>query len=913
MADFFENLDKAIEKLTEIFQIYLDSMRILGQLTDDEELLSKCIFQSYINMEICSGIPQLVTLGKSVPEQLQLLQRTQYGKRLIREHYENSRLQGTTTERAAAMNKEKREIRAKAIIKTTKTKEEQPVKNAKKIVMCFLGAKEINEKVIIVVPDEPIQSGAPNKWSTFSTDPDSFGTKTPEVETYKKVIPVNAHVIPIKATVIKNEALERCLHTLVTQRYITPEHVKHIMQAFYDNLVAIHIGKQLNFNDLFLLQMFITKTEYAGPQASRIAMASIVEAAKQCCTLKLSKALWIKICECIEDTAHYPTASAIIGNTSIDIDTLDSVARRAVRAVELPTNDETNAELTARLEAVKTHLDIVDTESRPPLIYREKSQSAIPPFSQDQDDLVIGNKSKDDDDIYATLDQEVSRDTLILGIRQANQDFDASLVEETSKPGEIDEIKWYTTINKATKTLVHTVAVLEKDDATTLHDKAMLAVTMADKDGIPKSNEEQMRLATAIRRQQEAADFLTVATKAETEAQEALKKTDLDLEEEEEATIQVSNPEPNTSIAKRGKEEEDEAGTATKKLKLESDVDTDSQLPPTIGRTFSIVGTKEIIVYRLSKYICRAFKETDKPRATCEEIFKFFDGLYGEIFPTSFFKSGNTLKLPETKREQPKNMTYNQYLKYIGINERNSVIIMIQELILRRLSMLSGLTEIGSELTTCAGLLSLYDKLNRIQREEAIVEFIRFMKTDNTFLLLLCDVVNMKVTATDDDKLPKLSITDIQTLKRLKRLILTTQVPDLQKLQTLFQEQQVTRLAVNQAKYAFDIAESLKINIISKLENLMQTPQKQPPLVVGAELADMDVEGGAIMDYNMNANAKLPTKKKKLRSNKTKKSKTNKSKNKKPKHKKPKHKKPKHKTKNTKNYKSFFNKTLKKY
>jgi hypothetical protein len=66
--------------------------------------------------------------------------------------------------------------------------------------------------------------------------------------------------------------------------------------------------------------------------------------------------------------------------------------------------------------------------------------------------------------------------------------------------------------------------------------------------------------------------------------------------------------------------------------------------------------------------------------------------------------------------------------------------------------------------------------------------------------------------------------------------------------------------------------------------------------------------GGAIMDYNINANAKLHTKKKKLGSNKTKKSK-----NKKPKHKKPKHKKPKHKTKNTKNYKSFFNKTLKKY
>jgi hypothetical protein len=65
--------------------------------------------------------------------------------------------------------------------------------------------------------------------------------------------------------------------------------------------------------------------------------------------------------------------------------------------------------------------------------------------------------------------------------------------------------------------------------------------------------------------------------------------------------------------------------------------------------------------------------------------------------------------------------------------------------------------------------------------------------------------------------------------------------------------------------------------------------------------------GGAIMDYNINANAKLHTKKKKLGSNKTKKSK-----NKKPKHKKPKKPK-KHKTKNAKNYKSFFNKTLKKY
>ena len=322
----FTFLDNAITKLHSHFTVYIDAMRELGQLKEPEIRLARCIFTSLLHLELFANKP-IVTLGEdTVPEQ-QLQQRTTLGYQLVRSVIENKAIQGITTDTAGVKNIEARRKRATDILQLDSSIPNFEIN--KKTVLRFLGAREVTKpgpkkkpSLYIAIPYE--KEIDLTRWKTFCVDPNFYDSEisvpvpdVPEVQNYDNGDAVNAHVIPIKTNVLKNQALKRSLQELVKEGIITDEHLTGIMNAFYNNLVAIPVGKTLNYSDLFLLLMYNTNTKFAGPQASRIAMASIVEAAKDifaCLNGNTSDIILNSICKSIDYSTYYPIASAYLGH-----------------------------------------------------------------------------------------------------------------------------------------------------------------------------------------------------------------------------------------------------------------------------------------------------------------------------------------------------------------------------------------------------------------------------------------------------------------------------------------------------------------------------------------------------------------------------------------------------------------------
>jgi hypothetical protein len=222
----FKNLDIAVDKLTAIFKVYLDAMKTLGLLNPKEKTLAICIFKAYMLMELCSCIPEIVPLEKEVPDRYQLLQRTALGRFSSRDSLEVNGVQGIGTDIAGKVNHNNRLNRVKAALAARAAAapgDAAAAQNALETVLRFLGAVEVSKvsKVSkgmsntvpyrLVVPNQTPKSA--DYWPTFIAnpgliDPNNIPAVSIEYSTNKHV---NAHVLPIKATVYKNETLRRCL------------------------------------------------------------------------------------------------------------------------------------------------------------------------------------------------------------------------------------------------------------------------------------------------------------------------------------------------------------------------------------------------------------------------------------------------------------------------------------------------------------------------------------------------------------------------------------------------------------------------------------------------------------------------------------------------------------------------------
>ena len=361
----FKFLDNAITKLHGHFNVYINAMKALDQLKGAEEQLARCIFRSLLLLELFANEP-IVTLGEDTVPAQQLQQRTTLGYQLVRSAIENKAVQGITTDTAGVKNMEARLNRATAILKLDK-----PDPKNKDIVLRFLGAREVTKSTpkkpqfYMAIPQGEITDI--NRWEAFCENPDAYDDEigdsengldpdVPVVKNYTNGNAVNAHVIPIKTNVLKNQALQRSLQNLAKSGIITHEQLTKIMNAFYNNLVAITVGETLNYSDLFLLLMYNTNTEFAGPQASRIAMASIVEAAKDifAClkdTQNNTPDTLYRICKSIGDSTFHPIACAYLGHIDYGEEKITDILALIRRG-----SHQKNDALTAKLNKRRDHI-----------------------------------------------------------------------------------------------------------------------------------------------------------------------------------------------------------------------------------------------------------------------------------------------------------------------------------------------------------------------------------------------------------------------------------------------------------------------------------------------------------------------------------------------------------------------------
>jgi len=833
-------------------------------------------------MELCSCIPEIVPLEKEVPDRYQLLQRTAFGRFSSRDSLEVKDVQGILTDVAGKVNYNNRLKRVKAALDAAAapplTVDAAKAKEALETVLCFLGATRTKKEkpgtipYRLVVPNQkPIPA---DNWPTFIAnpgliDPNNIPAVTIEPTTTKKV---NAHVLPIKATVYKNETLRRCLQL---SGKIPEVDIHKIMSAFYDNLVAIHIGKEVNYSDLFFLQMFIGKTPEAGGQASRIAMASVVEAAKQCYKSVEANSsndmILHAICECIETTAHSITAAAFTGNIYLDNETIVKTTQHSIRRVAPPDTRHITEKLTQRKTMIEKWFE-----------------------SQEQAKVVAASSSTSDMDItpiHASASDPATEEAI------ANE-------QATNFAATSDSTEW-----------------LEKEIL--LKELKELMGT----DQFEDIFEELYSLSTRIGL--ESAEHLPDAeaeADLESPSQEYVIEAEAGLEDLAEAGLE------NLAEAEAGAEAGPEADldrTSSKRSlnalvlppakkisrapsKNES-VQALASVPPPIKRSYSEAMPDELTQIKLSGRIRNDLltRTTDRrPIPKCEDLHIYFTNLYRDIFfvavvdlqPITVYTPVHHPVLVETKLVSDYRLIINKnLLQWIG------------QLLQR------GVELFTTKSDTCSVLMQGYGPLGYIMhisssktlqhRALRLLMGIITAQENELLLTIIFDIIssdidsaNIKGQPVEPNIQAKLDTrtTEIKALVRSviskdfgRLLFFTNTVPNVTRSA---EPSDYVRLAI---KILYDIKDILqkKLDTLGELLRLDDSlqPDKAPDL------------GGAIMDYNMNANAKLHTKKKKLGSNKTKKSK-----NKKPKHKKPKKPK-KHKTKNAKNYKSFFNKTLKKY
>lgn len=866
----FKNLDIAVDKLTAIFNVYLDAMETLGLLNPKEKTLAICIFKAYMLMELCSSIPEIVPLEKEVPDRYQLLQRTALGRFSSRDSLEVNGVQGIGTDIAGKVNHNNRLNRVKVALAARAAAapgDAAAAQDALETVLRFLGAVEVSKvsKVSkgmsntvpyrLVVPNQTPKSA--DYWPTFIAnpgliDPNNIPAVSIEYSTNKHV---NAHVLPIKATVYKNETLRRCLQ-LSDEIFNAKVDIGKIMSAFYDNLLAIHIGKEVNYSDLFLLQMVIGKTPEAGGQASRIAMASIVEAAKQCyksVEANPSKdAVLDAICKCIETTTHSITAAAFTGNIPADDEALVKSTRRGLRSLIPPDTAHITAKLEQRKNMIRKWLEPQETVK-----------------------VAAASSSKSDMDtspIYALASDQATKEAIAK--EQATKQ--ATDFAETSAATEWLE-----------KELL--LQELEKLMGPDLFEN-IFEELKARSTGIDLESVEDLLHAHA-----------EAGAEAEAEADLYSPSQEYPIEEEagaEELADAEDLPETETDCDPKSSKRSRGVTALLPPAKV--------MKAPSIKRLYSEVVPDERTQIELSERIRNgvlARTEGERLIPKCAELHMYFKVIYGEIFnvevvdlqPITYY-----IPVPRpvlTVLKETKSVS--DYLVIINSN----LLQWIGQLLQRGVALFTKLPDTCSALMQGSGPIGyiMHSSSSKILQHRALMLLMRIITEQNNALLLtiIFDIISSNINPQDIAEQPPPAESQIKglldTTKEIADLA-SIIMKDFGKLSFLVTE--TPRESKTRSAPPFDC---VRLAVII-LDNIKKTLQQDLP-------QSDDKQGGAIMDYNMNANAKLPTKKKKLGSNKTKKSKTKKSKNKKPKHKKPK----KHKTKNAKNYKSFFNKTLKKY
>jgi len=616
---------------------------------------------------------------------------------------------------------------------------------------------------------------------------------------------------------------------------------------------------------------------------SRIAMASVVEAAKQCYkSLEANSSMDIildAIYNCIETTAHSITAAAFAGNISLNHETIVKTTMHSIRRVAMPDTTHITEKLTQRKTMIKNWLEP-----------QEQAKVAAP---QEQAKVAAASSSTSNMDIspiHASASNPATEEAIAIATEQAT-DF-----AETSA---------------ATEWLENELSLqeLEKLFGPDLFDD-IFEELKARSTRIDLESVEQLLHAEA-----EAEEDLNSPSQeypieelAEAGLEELAEAGLKDLAEAETEYLRYAEQDADfdRNFSKRSREVTVPLETPPAKIP--------KSVPPPIKRTFSEAMPDEVTQIKFSERIRNDLltrTTADRLIPRCAELHTYFKFIYGEIFfvevvalqPITFFNPVHHRVLTERK-------SVSDYLLIIDSNHLQWIGQLLQR----------GVVLFTKQSDTCSALMQgsgpigyiMHSSSSKILKHTALNLLMHIITEQENQLLLtiIFDIISSNINSEDIAHQPPPAESQIEgldaTTSEIAKLaeVISKDFSKLSFLVTKTPKVSRTRSAppFDCVRLAVSILDNIKNTLQQELDSFDKSSQsgKKPDL------------GGAIMDYNMNANAKLHTKKKKLGSNKTKKSKTKKSKNKKPKHKKPKKPK-KHKTKNAKNYKSFFNKTLKKY